>query len=174
MRDTDEATEIVLITGPSGAGRITAIRSLEDLGFEVIDNLPIALLRQLLALPSNGRRPIAVGLDVRTRDFTVRGVEEMHDWMRGTGWLAPKLLFLDCSPEVLQRRFSETRRPHPLGEDEGVEGGIRREIEILAPLRERADHVVDTTDFSPHDLKAQLKTLFAGQDDLGLAVSVES
>jgi UPF0042 nucleotide-binding protein len=167
-------SQFVLVTGPSGAGRVTAIRSLEDFGYEVIDNLPLALLRHMLTQPSTERRPLAVGVDVRTRDFSVRALEETVDWLRNLDWLSPRVLFLDCAPEVLQRRFNETRRPHPFAEDEDVEDGIRREIEMLAPLRKRADRVVDTSSFTPHDLRAALRPLFSDGEVGQLQIGVES
>ena len=174
MLSLDEENPVVLVTGPSGAGRLTAIRGLEDLGYEAIDNLPLPLLRQLFTLPQSSNQPLAIGLDVRTRGFSVRSFIEALAWMRRTGWLSPTLLYLGCTPEVLMRRYSESRRPHPMAQDETVEESIRRERETLAPLLERADLTIDTSSLSPHDLKARLRNDFAAAGDEGLSVIVES
>lgn len=169
-----DRSHLVLITGPSGAGRVTAIRSLEDFGYEVIDNLPLALLRLLLSRSDAADRPLAVGIDVRTRDFSVRALEEFYLWVKGHPDVEAKMLFLECDAETLRQRFNETRRPHPVAGEEDVEGGIRREIDMLAPLRERADHVINTAALSPHDLKATLRPLFATAQEGQLFVAVQS
>ncbi len=164
---------LVLVTGPAGAGRTTAIRALEDLGFEVIDNLPLSLLAGLLAAEPDGR-PLALGIDSRTRGFSVRALLEVTEALRADPAIDFTLLYLDCAPETLRRRYSETRRRHPLAAGEDPEIGIAREIEMLAPIRERAGIVIDTTALSPHDLRAELERWFGEGEGPRLTVTVRS
>lgn len=172
-RETTPKSTIVLVTGPSGAGRATAIRAFEDLGFEAIDNMPLALIGPLISGEPAGRS-LALGIDVRTRDFSVQGVLEARDSIAASEVYAPSLLFLDCDTAVLLRRYSETRRRHPMAPTETPLDGIRAETELLAELAERADVLIDTTTFSPHDLKAEITRLFGTSEAPGLAVSVQS
>lgn len=167
-----EPTPLVLVTGPSGAGRTTAIRVLEDLRFEVIDNLPLSLIRQV-ATGAATAGPIAIGVDVRTRGFSASNLLDIVSWMQSTPGVAGQLLYLDCSQEVLLRRFSETRRRHPLA-DEAAASAVAREVDLLAGLKDRADIVIDTTDLSPHDLKAEIAQWFGPAGRAGLSVSVQS
>ncbi|MGR3323309.1 MAG: RNase adapter RapZ [Pseudooceanicola sp.] len=160
----------VLVTGPSGAGRSTAIRALEDLDYEAIDNMPLSFLPTLLGNAAGGR-PVALGIDVRNRDFSTGALIELID---GTGPDPLQILYLDCSPEVLVRRFSETRRRHPLAPAESPEIGIQREMDLLVPIRARADFLIDTTDFSPHDLRAELARWFSTAPGQSMAVSIHS
>lgn len=164
---------IVLVTGPSGAGRTTAINALEDFGFEAIDNLPLSLFERLLSgdPPS---RPIAIGVDPRTRDFSADGVRAALDLIAGTAGLTGQLVFVDCSVDVLLRRFSETRRRHPLARDESPRIGVEREKEMLEDLSARADVLIDTSDMSPHDLRADLRRWFAPRNGIELTVGVHS
>ncbi|RMF40372.1 MAG: RNase adapter RapZ [Alphaproteobacteria bacterium] len=164
---------VVLVTGPSGAGRITAIRALEDMRFEAIDNLPLALLPRLLNGEDEGR-PLAVGVDMRTRGFTAAALIETAEALHADPRLDFTLLFLDCSEAALIRRFSETRRRHPLAPSEPLEAAIARERDLIAPVRERADIVIDTSELTPHELKAELGRWFGGGGAQGLAVSMQS
>lgn len=167
------ARRVVLVTGPAGAGRSTAIGALEDLGFETVDNLPLSLLPALLEGAPEGR-PIALGVDSRNRDFSTRMLIETVDALARDPRLDATLLFLDCRPEVLMRRFSETRRRHPLAPGEALQDAIAREADLLAPLRNRADVLIDTTELSPTDLRADLRGWFAPGGSRMLAVSVQS
>ncbi|WP_295048867.1 RNase adapter RapZ [uncultured Paracoccus sp.] len=169
----DGAQRLVLVTGPSGAGRSTAINVLEDLGFEAIDNLPLSLIPRLLDGPSRPE-PLALGLDVRNRDFSASNVIELIDKLTRDPRYAPEVLFLDCAPEVLERRYNETRRRHPLSPDSAPSAGVRAEIDLLQPIRVRADVLVDTSDLSPHDLKAELTRWFDIRHDGRLSVSLHS
>ncbi len=164
---------LILITGPSGAGRTTAIRVLEDLGYEGIDNIPLSLVPRLLDGPPLGR-PIALGLDVRNRDFNATALIELIDLLTRDPRVALEVLYLDCSVTELIRRFSETRRRHPLAPAESPAEGIEREMDLLAPIRVRADHLIDTTELSPHDLKAEIARWFDRGTTGRLAVSVQS
>ncbi|MBR9764020.1 MAG: RNase adaptor protein RapZ, partial [Rhodobacteraceae bacterium] len=139
---TGPTQRLVLVTGPSGAGRSTAIRALEDLGFEAIDNMPLSLLPRLLDGPPL-RRPLALGLDTRNRDFSTLALIEALDSLRQIRGVPLELLYLDCRPDVLSRRFSETRRRHPMAPEETPEDGIAREFDLLGPIRTRADVLID-------------------------------
>jgi len=173
MRHKAPVMPLVLVTGPSGAGRTTAIRALEDMGYEAIDNLPLSLLPRLLNGPDPDR-PLALGVDVRNRDFSAHALIEVIDQIGTLTDLPMQLLYLDCQSNVLMRRFSETRRRHPLAPGESAELGIARELDLLRPIRARADILIDTTDLSPHDLRADLTRWFTPQDGRSLAVSVHS
>lgn len=164
---------LVLITGPSGAGRSTSIRTLEDLGFEAIDNLPLSLLPRLLEGPPLGS-DLALGLDVRNRDFSVNALIESIDQMSNLPGISPEVLYLDCRRDVLLRRFSETRRRHPLAPAENPDQGIARELDLLVPIKARADILIDSSEMTPHDLKAEVERLFTGETGRHLAVSVNS
>ena len=166
--------QVVLVTGPSGAGRSTAIRALEDMGFEAIDNMPFSLLPRLLDGRSPPDKPLALGLDVRNRDFSTDALIALIERLDGQAGLRLAVLYLDCRPEILQQRFSETRRRHPLAPEESVEAGIAREFDLLVPVRVRADLLIDTSDMSPHDLRAELERWFTAPDGRKLAVSVHS
>ncbi len=165
-------TRIVLVTGPSGAGRSTAINTLEDAGFEAIDNLPLSLLPRLLEGAHD--RPLALGLDARNRDFSTTALIDLVDRLHDRPNVTVDLLYLDCSNDVLLRRFSETRRRHPLAPAESPDVGIRRELDLLAPIRVRSDVLIDTSEMSPHDLRAEVEQWFAPKTSGKLAVSVHS
>lgn len=165
--------KVVLITGPSGAGRSTTIRALEDLGFEAIDNLPLTLLPRLLSGPPLGRH-LALGIDVRNRDFSVSRLIEVVDIIGSEELFECSLVYLDCATDTLVRRYSETRRRHPLAPDETPLEGILKEIGLLGVLRERADLLIDTTEMSPHDLRAELDGWFGGLGGPKMAVNLQS
>ena len=163
----------VLVTGPSGAGRTTAIRALEDLGYEAIDNLPLSLLPVLVDGRAPGK-PLALGIDARNRDFSAFGLIGAIDQLGAPGHEAMQILYLDCSTDVLLRRFSETRRRHPLAPAESPDEGIARELDLLRPIKARADMLIDTSDMSPHDLRAEMARWFAPEGQTRLAVTVQS
>ena len=164
---------VVLVTGPSGAGRSTAINVLEDIGYEAIDNLPLSLLPRLLDGPPLDH-PLALGIDVRNRDFNVSAMIEMIYSLTRQEGVAAELLYLDCSVDVLVRRYSETRRRHPLAPGESPIQGIRRELDLLVPIRAKADVLLDTTELSPHDLRSEVEHWFAPDTNQRLAISVHS
>lgn len=163
---------IVFVTGPAGAGRSTAIRALEDIGFEAIDNMPLSLVPRLID-GEEPDRPLALGLDSRNRDFSVEAVLSLLDALTEDG-VTPELLYLDCSDDVLLRRYSETRRRHPLAPAEAPVVGIARERDLLHPLRDRASLLIDTGELSPHDLRAEIDRWFSRAEGPGLAVSLQS
>ncbi|WP_299750010.1 RNase adapter RapZ [uncultured Tateyamaria sp.] len=164
---------LVLVTGPSGAGRSSAIRVLEDLGYEAIDNMPVRLIRALLNDPMPDK-PVALGIDPRNRDFSSTAISDALGQVAGVPGLVPELLYLDCRMDVLLNRFSETRRRHPLAEADRVEAGILREKELLAPVRERADVLLDTSDLNVHQLRAEVEHWFSPGEQTQLAVAVQS
>lgn len=169
----DDAIRLVLVTGPSGAGRSTAIKAFEDIGYEVIDNLPMSLVTRLVD-GQPAARPIALGIDVRNRDFNASALIELIDKLTRNPRAMVDVLYLDCQPSVLIRRYNETRRRHPLAPDQSPEEGVEREIDLLGPIRVRADHLIDTTELTVHGLKEQVIRWYARGDAPGLAVSVES
>ncbi len=169
MTETPEK-QLLLVTGQAGAGRTTAIHILEDLGYEAIDNLPMHLLPRLLQ-GAPLERPLAIGIDTRTRGFDVAA---LLAFIKSAHQHAPALVFLDADEETLLRRFNETRRRHPAAPADAPVIGIRREIDLLYGLRERADIVIDTSDLSPHDLKAEMKRLFRWEGANTLTISVQS
>lgn len=147
---------IVVVTGMSGAGRTSAIHVLEDLGFFCVDNLPPTLAPALVELLAEGGElsRIGLGIDVRTGAF-LAGAGDLLDRLHASGHDV-EVVFLDCADDVLVRRYSETRRPHPLAQDGGVLEAIARERERLSPLRVRARRVIDTSRLSVHDLRRTL------------------
>jgi UPF0042 nucleotide-binding protein len=164
---------IVFVTGPSGAGRSTAIHAMEDLGFEAIDNLPLSLLPRLLEGPPP-ERPLALGTDARNRDYSASNLIASFRRLEADPSYAPELLYLDCSADVLQRRYSETRRRHPLAPDADPAHGIARELELLAPVRGQASILIDTSPLTPHDLRAEVTRLFEQTGSARLSVTVTS
>ena len=163
---------VLLVTGPSGAGRSTAINALEDLGVEVIDNLPLSLLPRLLDGPTSGM--LALGLDVRNRDFSTNALIAAIDRMTEAMGHAVQVLYLDADDDALVRRYSETRRHHPLAPAGPPQAGIAAEKELLGPIRSRADVLIDTSDLTPHELRAEIERQFAAGQGKLLGLSVQS
>jgi RNase adapter protein RapZ len=167
--------EIVIVTGMSGAGRSTTAKSLEDLDWFVIDNLPPGLLPTMidLAMRANGALPrIAAVMDVRSRAFTTNlqaSIRELSS--RG---IRPRVVFLEASDETLVRRFDSERRPHPLQEDGRVVDGIAAERELLRGVREEADLVLDTSALNVHELRARMRDFFGTGSAVTLRASVVS
>lgn len=178
MSASPHPKRILFVTGMSGAGKSTALDTLEDLGWEVVDNLPLRLLDRLLDVPaaqgaSDHERPLAVGIDSRTRGFDAARIIARVRKLREQG-TEIETLFLDCGAAEIERRYSETRRRHPLALDRPARDGIVREREMLAPLRQWADHVIDTTDSNSHTLQHEVRERFAEQGGARTAVSVMS
>jgi RNase adapter protein RapZ len=159
---------ILLVTGLSGAGKTTVLKTLEDLGWEVVDNLPLSLLNPLLAAPlpagAERKRPIAIGLDSRTRGFDAEGIVKQIKRLEKEHQ-SVETLYLDCQTPELLRRYSETRRRHPLAPDRRATDGIVEEREMTAPLKRWADHVIDTTDSDSNLLRQQIRDRFGSGDD---------
>lgn len=167
---------VVVVTGLSGSGKSTAIHLLEDLGYYCIDNLPVALVPRFLELWESAQEEIgrvALGIDLRERAFLAE-FPRVFDELRAQGHVV-EVLYLEAADEVLIRRFSETRRPHPAAEGVDIATGIRREREKLGPLRERADRIIDTSALTVHELRAELRRLLAAEARPGtMTVSVIS
>jgi RNase adapter protein RapZ len=168
---------ILLVTGMSGAGKSTVLQTLEDLGWEVVDNLPLSLLSHLLKTPlsagAEGDRPLAIGLDSRTRGFDAERLVKQIKRLSSDGFPI-ETLYLECAGAELIRRFSETRRRHPLAPDRPAMDGIADEREMMAPLKRWADHLVDTTDTDSNTLRQQIRTRFADKEGDSPALSVIS
>lgn len=166
------AAQLLLVTGPAGSGRSTALKALEDVGFEAIDNMPTSLIPRLVE-PSL-QQSLALGVDPRNRDFSVPSIMALVDSLARRAGSHFELVFLECDVVTLIRRFSETRRRHPLRPEEPVRAGIELERDLLAPLRARADVLIDTSAMSPHDLRAEIRRLFDRQNQARMAVQIES
>lgn len=164
---------IILVTGMSGAGRTSALHIFEDMGFEAVDNLPLSLLGTMIG-GSAGSRSLAIGVDIRTRDFAVGAFIEQLERLRAETDSEISTIFLDCDDDILVQRYTETRRRHPLAADRPVPDGIKLERRLLEPLRDTADLVIDTTDTSPWTLKRHLTERFAPEAAPGLGVFVTS
>lgn len=165
---------VLLITGLSGAGRSVALRALEDMGYEAIDNAPLALIPSLLASGSaDPLHRLVIGTDARSRDFSVEHFQEMLATLKGQSAHEVKVLFLNCDNEVLQRRFTETRRKHPLALDRPVMDGIRHERSLMLPVRDMADIVLDTTEWPNAQLRDVLREQF-GTERKALSIFVTS
>lgn len=163
----------VIVTGMAGAGRSSALRILEDLGFEAVDNLPLPLLPRLLRSEEETAQDLALGIDTRSRRFAPQAL--LEEIRRPPEEAAPPvLLFLDADEETLLRRFTETRRRHPLAQDRPVADGIARERRLLAPLREAADLVVDTSRLALPALRRLLESRFGGAHAPGLVITLLS
>ena len=167
---------VLIVTGMSGAGKSTVLRTLEDLGWETVDNLPLRLLGRLLepGRGDDGGRPLAIGLGTTTRDFDPAKVIGRVTELATRDQLTIGTLFLDCAGSELERRYAETRRRHPLADDRPAADGIGRERELLAPLRDWANRLIDTTTLSAHELAGQVRQAFADAEDDAPVLSVTS
>lgn len=163
---------VILVTGMSGAGKGVALKTLEDCGFEAIDNIPLALL-PAVAGSGAGNRPLALGADIRSRDFSVDHFVTAFHALKKNPSFDLKLVFLDCDDEVLARRFKTTRRRHPLAQDRPVMDGIKHERRLIFELRKIADLVIDTSETEPSELRQNIISHFA-RDEQRLAIDIVS
>ena len=169
----DGRQHILLVTGMLGAGKSTALRELEDLGWEAIDNFPIRFLSRMVEGETAGQS-LAFGFDCRTRDFQPG---ELIDLVKEIGQrddIVLTTLFMDCAGHELERRFNETRRRHFLAQGMPAASGIAAERELLSPLRRWADVLIDTTHFSTNDLQQHIRELFAPGAPQTMTVTVSS
>jgi len=170
---------VLLVTGLSGAGKSTALKTLEDIGWETVDNFPFRLIERLLDTPPSLSRgdsdpPLALGFDSRTRGFEpdklingIKRLQKKRDYLIST-------LYLDCSGGELERRYSETRRRHPLALDRPAKQGIAMERTLFAPFRRWADHVIDTTDLTANDLQREIREQFMLDRNAATTVTLTS
>jgi UPF0042 nucleotide-binding protein len=159
---------LLFITGLSGAGMSSALKVLEDLGYEVFDNFPLRLIDTLLEGENERTRPIAIGIDTRTRGFDPQAI------IAQVKILKARLLFITCDEAVLQKRFSETRRKHPLAGDRPASAGIKKELGLLYDFRQIADSIIDTTELTIHDLRRILTGLYGENKGGKLNVTILS
>lgn len=153
---------LLLVTGMSGAGKSTVLDALEDMGWDCVDNLPVALLEEFVHGEQASARtlPVAVGMDARSRGFDPEALPAIIRAVKG---VRPEILYLDCAGTELTRRYDETRRRHPLAPDRPAEDGIARERGLTAALRQSADSILDTTDLTPAELRDELRRRY-GED----------
>lgn len=167
--------QVVLVTGLSGAGKASILRVLEDLGYETVDNPPLAVLE---ALVGDGEQPLAAGVDSRTRDFDPAAALALLSQLRARPDISVTLVFATAEEDVLLRRFTETRRRHPMAPGgplgSKVADGIAREAALMASLREAADLVVDTSGLPPPELRRMIERQFGQDGGPGMGVSVVS
>ena len=164
---------IVLVTGMSGAGKTTALQVLEDLGWEAIDNFPLRLLSRLVDAEAERQGPIAVGVDSRTRGFVPADIIEECGALAARNDVELTTLFIDCSDSELERRYNETRRPHPMARERPVAGGIKAERDLLEPLRSWAEMLIDTSGLATNQLQQVMRERFgkSGAHDMTVTVS---
>lgn len=177
MSEAQDKLELLLVTGLLGAGKTTALRQLEDLGWEMIDNFPLRFLKrqvQDLRAEGPGTTAVAIGFDARTREFVPRKFLDYLAELEARDDVSVTLLFVDCAGQELERRYNETRRPHPLAQGRPVHEALAAERELLVRLRQRADFVIDTTKFTPHDLQQSIREHFSPPSERRMALSVTS
>jgi UPF0042 nucleotide-binding protein len=163
MNPSRRLPRLLLVTGMSGAGKSTVLDTLEDMGWDIVDNLPADLLEQFVHGGAQCRTAsVAVAMDARSRGFDPHRLPEL---IRSIEGVEPEILYLDCSGTELMRRYDETRRRHPLAPDRPAEDGIARERQMTMPLRNAADSVLDTTDLSPAELRDELQRRYGGDSD---------
>jgi RNase adapter protein RapZ len=154
---------LLLVTGMSGAGKSTVLDALEDMGWDIVDNLSADLIKRFVHVEGECRTAhVAVGMDVRSRGFEP---EALHDLIHSVEGVQPEILYLDCAEAELIRRYDETRRRHPLAPDRPAEDGINRERHLTFPLRAAADSLIDTTDLSPTELRDELRLRYGNDAD---------
>lgn len=175
--DPIQPIRVVVVTGLSGAGKTTALKLLEDLGYEAVDNLPISLLRRLTAADEEitaPRRALAVGIDSRTRGFQPDALTGLIGELKLRSDLAVQLLYFDCNDDILLKRFTATRRRHPLAADRPVADGIAAERRLMLPLQNEADVVLDTSALALPEIRQVMAAQFALDALPGLSIMVIS
>ena len=165
--------ELILVIGQSGAGRTTVIHILDDQGFDTLDNVPVHLIPQV-ASTNLEDKPLAIGLDLRSKSFSPQKLmREINNW-KTLSKSRVVILFLECSLEILIKRFSLSRRPHPVAGENNLELSIKKELKLIAPLREKADFVLDTSNTSPNELRLKLGSIFSVANNRNIQIMVQS
>lgn len=164
---------ILLVTGLAGAGKTTALQVLEDLGWETIDNFPIRLLSGLVGGEADPS-PLAIGFDSRTRGFIPNDIIALCKQFAERSDVELSTLFIDCASAELERRYNETRRPHPMAKGRPALDGIKAERELFDPLRRWADIVIDTSDYSTNQLQQVMRERFAESAERAMTITISS
>ena len=178
-KSSPKVQTILLVTGLSGAGKTTVLKTLEDLGWEAVDNFPIRLAGPLLDIPASGGRsnpsiPLALGFDSRTRGFKADALIKQIMQLQKRPELNIMTLFLDCAGAEIERRYTETRRRHPMAQDRPAMDGIAQERMMMEPLRRWAETVVDTSKMSTNDLQNDIRLRFSTDTNLHSTISITS
>jgi UPF0042 nucleotide-binding protein len=157
--------ELVIVTGISGAGKASALKAFEDLGFHAVDNLPLELLPEFASLVGKSSEVARAAIVVDVREGAT--LDRLPDILKKVKkLLQTRVVFLDAQDAVLVRRYSETRRPHPLGKSETVSRSIVEERQLLDPIRNVADTLIDTSNFNVHELRANIQTRFGRESEV--------
>ena len=168
-----DKNELILVIGQSGAGRTTVIHILDDQGFDTLDNVPVHLIPRVVPRELVDK-PLALGLDIRSKSFSLQNLmKEISNW-KALSKSRVVILFLECSLDVLIKRFSLTRRPHPVPGENNLELSIKRELKLIAPLREKADFVLDTSNTSPNELRLKLGSIFPLAKNRSINIMLQS
>ena len=168
-----DKNELILVIGQSGAGRTTVIHILDDQGFDTLDNVPVHLIPRV-ASRELVDKPLALGLDIRSKSFSVQNLmKEISNW-EALSRSRVVILFLQCSLDILIKRFSLTRRPHPVPGEDSLELSIKRELNLIAPLRDKADLVLDTSNTSPNELRLKLGSIFPLANNRNIQIILQS
>ena len=179
QKKSSEPQKILLVTGVSGAGKTTVLKTLEDLGWETVDNFPIKLAPQLLKIPASGSEdgpntPLALGFDSRTRGFDAGALIEQIKALQTQPNLEIMTLFLDCAGVEIERRYAETRRRHPMAQDRPAMDGVAIDRNLMEPFRRWAETVVDTSKLSAYDLQQVIRERFTSEKTPHSTITVTS
>ena len=168
-----DKNELILVIGQSGAGRTTVIHILDDQGFDTLDNVPVHLIPRVVPRELVDK-PLALGLDIRSKSFSLKNLMKAISNWKALSKSSVVILFLECSLDVLIKRFSLTRRPHPVPGENNLELSIKRELKLIAPLREKADFVLDTSNTSPNELRLKLGSIFPLAKNRSIQIMLQS
>ena len=165
--------ELILVIGQSGAGRTTVIHILDDQGFDTLDNVPVHLIPRV-APAKLVDKPLAIGIDIRPKSFSLQSLmKEIRNW-KALSKSRVLILFSECGLDILIKRFSLTRRPHPVHGENNLELSIKRELKLITPLREKADFVLDTSHTSPNELRLKLRSIFPLSNNRSIQIMLQS